>query len=90
MRGIDVGRDIENASTEWSESEYPFVNVATITIHPQDFDSPERRALCENLVFTPWHGVQELRPLGSINRLRRAVYEASSNFRHMPKEPASP
>jgi len=26
--------------------------------------------------------------LGGINRLRRAVYEASAAFRHIPKEPA--
>jgi hypothetical protein len=87
--GLDVPRDIENASTDWSEAAHPFVTVATITIPPQDFDAPERRALCENLFFTPWHGIQEHRPLGGINRMRKAVYEASSGFRHLPKEPAA-
>ena len=81
--------DIENASTEWPESEHPFVTVATITIPPQDFDSPGRRAACESLIFSPWHGVQEHRPLGGINRMHRAVYEASASFRHLPKEPAA-
>ena len=84
---IDVARDIENASSEWSETEHPFVTVATITIPPQDFDSPERRATCESQIFTPWHGVQQHRPIGGINRMRKAVYEASSGFRHLPKEP---
>lgn len=87
--GLDVARDIENASTEWPESEHAFVTVATITIPPQGFDSPGRRAACESLIFSPWHGVQEHRPLGGINRMRRAVYEASASFRHLPKEPAA-
>lgn len=86
-RELDVARDIENASTEWPESEYGFVTVATITIPPQDFDSPQRRATCERLIFSPWHGVVEHRPLGGINRMRRAVYEASAGFRSLPKEP---
>ncbi len=89
IAGLDVAAEIEDACNEWPESKYPFVKVATITIEPQDFDSPARRALCEGLVFSPWHGVTSLRPLGGINRMRRAVYEASSAFRHQPKEPAS-
>ena len=55
---------------------------------PQGWSAEERRADCESLFFTPWHGVAELRPLGGINRMRKAVYEASSSFRHQPKEPA--
>lgn len=30
----------------------------------------------------------EYRPLGGINRLRLAVYEASAQLRHMPLEPS--
>lgn len=82
-----VGTEIEDACVEWPEASLPFVTVATLVIPPQYFDTPERRAQCERLVFTPWHGVEEHRPLGGINRLRRAVYEASAQFRHMPKEP---
>jgi catalase len=79
---------IEDACQEWKETDFPFASVATITIPPQHFDTPERRAVCERLVFTPWHGVQEHKPLGSINRLRLAVYQASSHHRLFPKEPA--
>ncbi len=86
---LNVAEDIENVCNEWPESKFEFVTVATLTILPQDFDSPERRTECESLFFTPWHGVAEHRPLGGINRMRRAVYEASSNFRHQPKEPAA-
>ena len=43
---------------------------------------------CENLFFTPWHGLQEHQPIGGINRLKLGVYDASSAFRHFPKEPS--
>lgn len=85
---LDIANDIESVQTLWSEEEHPFVTVAKITIAPQDFDSPPARQRCEDLIFTPWHGVQEHRPVGGINRLRRGVYEASASFRHLPKEPA--
>jgi hypothetical protein len=83
-----IETEIEDACVEWKEAEHPFVTLATIAIPPQDFDTAERNALCENLFFTPWHGIAEHRPIGGINRLKRAVYEASSMVRHMPKEPA--
>jgi hypothetical protein len=54
--------------------------VATLTIAAQDVDSPEGRALaaqCEAMAFSPWNALAEHRPLGGINRLRRAVYLAS-------------
>ena len=81
-----IETDIEDACVKWDA---PFHPVATLTIPPQNTDAPERRALCENLFFTPWHGTTDHRPLGGINRLRKAVYDASSQLRHLPKEPAS-
>jgi hypothetical protein len=78
--------EIEDACVLWDEE---FVPVATITIPPQDFDTQERKTWCEErLIFTPWHGLVEHQPLGGINRLKLAVYEASSTFRHIPKEPS--
>lgn len=84
---IDPDQDIENASLPWPDH-IPFVPVATLTIPLQEFDTPELNARCESFVFTPWHGLEAHRPLGGINRLRRAVYEASAMFRSLPKEPA--
>jgi hypothetical protein len=81
---LDIATDIENASTEWSDE---YISVARITIPPQDFDSPEQRVKCERLFFTPWHGITEHRPLGGINRLRKAVYESSTRHRNLAKEP---
>jgi hypothetical protein len=82
-----IDNDIEDACVEWKEDEHPFVTVATITIPPQDFDSPERKALCEDLIFSPWHGLAQHRPLGGINRLRRDVYVASGQLRHSQPTP---
>lgn len=79
---------IEDASDEWDETKFSYVTVARITIKPQNFDTDARRQMCENLFFTPWHTVADHQPIGGINRLKLKVYEASSTFRHFPKEPA--
>jgi hypothetical protein len=76
-----IDNDIENACFEWDETKYPFASVATITIPPQDFETAERRTLCERLRFSPWHGITEHRPLGGINRMRLGVYRASADLR---------
>ncbi len=73
---------VENAAALWSETEAPFVTVAHITIPKQTFTSSAQQTFCENLSFSPWHGTTELRPAGGINRLRLAVYRASSQLRH--------
>lgn len=73
---------VEDARIEWKESESPFIKVATIRIPPQKFESEEQERFGENLSFTPWHSLPEHRPLGGINRARRVVYEAISEFRH--------
>ena len=73
---------IEDPSVEWSEAISPFETVATIKVPAQDFDSREQNLLCDNLSFNPWHALPEHRPIGGINRLRKAVYEAVSVYRH--------
>ena len=85
-----IDTEIEDACTEWDEGPHPFVRVGTLTIPPQEFDTDERRAHCEGLSFSPWNGIAEHRPLGGINRLRRAVYEASSRYRHQAMPPQAP
>lgn len=86
--GDDLG--IENASSEWKESDYPFIKVAKITIPaPQsEVDTEENKTHCEKLAFTPWHSLVEHQPIGSINRLRKSVYQASAEHRlEQPPEP---
>lgn len=72
---------IEDPSIEWDESISPFETVASIRLPAQDFDSREQNLFCDNLSFNPWHALPEHRPIGGINRLRKAVYEAVSTYR---------
>jgi Catalase len=73
---------VERSTVEWAEGEAPFHKVATISIPRQTFSSTAQDVFCENLSFTPWHSLPEHRPLGSINRVRRVVYEEISRARH--------
>ena len=80
---------VEDASIEWDEKDSPYVAVAKVVIPQQEAYSPERRVFVdEKLSFNPWHTLPAHRPLGSIQRVRIAVYEASTAFRHhMNQEP---
>ena len=73
---------IEDASVEWSETASPFVKVGSIRIPKQSFRSAAQDLFGENLSINPWHCVAANRPLGGINRVRRVVYEAISEYRH--------
>jgi hypothetical protein len=85
---------IEDASVEWPDRDSPPQPVARLMLPPQEAFSPARRVYADDsLSFTPWRTLDAHRPLGSIMRLRRRVYEASSRFRHEmnarpPVEPA--
>ncbi|MGW5385344.1 catalase family protein [Nocardia sp. NPDC003963] len=74
---------IEDATVSWPEDESPHRTVATVRFDPQDPYTPQRRAYGDDVLsFNSWRGLDAHRPLGSINRLKRRVYEASSNYRH--------
>lgn len=73
---------IEDTSIEWRESDAPFETVAKINLPAQDFDTPALNLQCDNQSFNPWFGLEAHRPIGGINRLRKAVYEAVSDYRH--------
>lgn len=73
---------IEDASVRWPEDLSPYVPVARITVPPQEAWSETRsRAIDDGLSFSPWHGLAAHRPLGSIMRARKVVYEESARFR---------
>jgi catalase len=80
----DAGKymPIEDTSIQWSESDAPFKTVARIKLPAQDFDTPALNLQCDNQSFNPWFGLEAHRPIGGINRLRKAVYEAVSDYRH--------
>lgn len=79
---VDVNHDVEDSTIEWKEQDAPFYEVATLTILPQNVDSEDLTSLGERLSFNPWHSLEEHRPLGSINRARKVVYERISRVRN--------
>lgn len=73
---------IEDASAAWSEAESPWVPVATLEIGRQPgWDEAGGQQQDDALAFSPWHALAAHRPLGAVNRARRAVYAASQDFR---------
>ena len=93
QRFVDDARTpIEDSTVEWLESASPPERVATIVIPAQDIMSAAQAEFCDNLSYSPWHGLPEHRPLGLVNRVRRKVYLVISNHRHAlnkvaPREP---
>ena len=81
-RGDAQAMPVEDSTVRWEEGQSQFVTIGKLTIPQQTFDSPEQMKYCENLSFTPWHATDQHRPLGSLNRTRRVVYEATSTLRH--------
>ncbi len=74
---------IEDATKEWSTDESPYQPVAKITYGRQDPHSAGRREWGDDVLsFNSWRAIEDHRPLGSINRLKKRVYDASSIFRH--------
>ncbi|MFG1935150.1 catalase family protein [Mycobacterium sp. NPDC048908] len=74
---------IEDATVAWPEQQSPHIGVAKIAFGVQNPDTPERRRFGDDVLsFNSWRGLAAHRPLGSINRLKKLVYEASSDFRH--------
>ena len=76
------GMSVEDSMTEWKEDQAPFVQVASIRIPRQSFDTAEQNEFCENLSFSPWHALPEHKPLGVTNRMRKLIYEHISRVRH--------
>jgi hypothetical protein len=81
---------VEDASKRWPDTgsahqpiASPHQPIAKIIFPAQNAYSPARRAYADDaLSFNPWHALADHRPLGSINRVRIKVYEASTAFRH--------
>jgi hypothetical protein len=72
------GNPVENPMVPWKTEP---IAVATIKVEPQGFDTPERMKEAEDMSFDPWHALAQHRPLGGINRARKAVYAASLRLR---------
>ena len=90
LQSDPVTMPVEDTSVEWDEGVSKPIVVATLTIGVQDVDSSEGRALaeeCEAMSFSPWNALAEHRPMGGINRLRRAVYLATQAKRSAKRVP---
>jgi catalase len=72
---------VEDATIEWPESESPYRTVALLLIPRQEIDREQNNADCRRLAFNVWHAIEDHRPLGGINRLRREVYPISAAWR---------
>jgi len=78
---------IENAKVVWPEELSPYRAVARIVVPRQVGWSETRSKLVDDrFSFSPWHALAAHRPLGSVNRLRKAAYEMSRRFRAAKNE----
>jgi hypothetical protein len=73
---------IEDASVAWPEDKSPFITVAHISVPRQVAWSGARSiAMDDGMSFSPWHGLDAHRPIGSIMRVRKVVYDTMSKIR---------
>lgn len=73
---------IEAPDKAWPEKESPYLMVARLEAEPQEAYSDGNVASVDKAAsFSPWNGLTAHQPLGAINRVRKAIYEASASFR---------
>ena len=75
---------IEDTAVEWTEQVSPPEPVAVLTVARGDLSTPDALAQAQiiaQMAFNPWNTTDEFRPLGNLNRARKAVYDASSAHR---------
>ena len=78
---------VEDASVIWDEKAAPYQKVARLTVPAQDFSSAAALQNCERQRFNPGQALEDHRPLGGINRVRRAVYSEAGEFRAQQSQP---
>ena len=72
---------IEDTAVAWSERVSPAEPVAVLTLALGDLSTADALAqaqLIDAMAFNPWNTTDEFRPLGNLNRARKAAYDASS------------
>jgi Catalase len=73
---------VEDTTVEWKESDSPFVKVASLNLKVDpDSNSVANNTACEAMSFNPWHSLVEHRPVGVMNRVRKALYQEMAAFR---------
>lgn len=84
---------IEDAAHEWDELVSPPIKVAELILPQRDLSTPEALAEAleiERMGFNPWNTTQDFRPLGNLNRARKAAYDASASHRQGKRFKAPP
>ena len=76
---------IEDTAVPWSEDVSPPEPVAILTIGQRDTplvgaDAVDTRVV-DSMAFNPWNTTDSFRPLGNLNRARKAAYDASAAHR---------
>ncbi|BEL06263.1 hypothetical protein Q0Z83_044540 [Actinoplanes sichuanensis] len=75
----ETSTPIEDAAVEWLERAAPAEPIAVLTIPARP--AVEVNAL-DGMNFNPWNTTDSFRPLGNLNRVRKAAYDASAAHRH--------
>ncbi len=81
----DASTPIEDGSVTWKETDAPPIPIGRLILPVQDLNSPsvaDFEKQLEKFEFNPWNTQGNIRPLGSLNRARRVVYQASANRRN--------
>lgn len=76
-------QSVEDASLAWDETAFPYQTVGKVVLPAgQDVFSSDRRTFWDDhMKLNVWYGLEEMRPLGSVNRLRKELYQRSAGFR---------
>ena len=75
---------IEDTGVAWDESVSPPEPVAVLTLPQGDIttvDALAQARIIDATAFNPWNTTDEFRPLGNLNRARKAAYDASAAHR---------
>ena len=80
----EASTPIEDTAVAWRDQVSPPQVVAVLTIGRRDVSTVDALAearVIDATAFNPWNTTDDFRPLGNLNRARKAVYDASSAHR---------
>lgn len=66
---------------EWSEKHAKFVTIGRVLLPRQNINY-YRNSLHDALSYDPFENIDELKPVGRIQKIRQKIYEASVSTRH--------
>lgn len=76
MQARPAGVDADDASAIWDEKMSPYRDLGRIEFPPQDAKTHD--SYCEGASFSPDHATTAIQPIGSLNAVRRKVYETQA------------